>query len=68
MSSKAPTDKVAAGTLSGAATIVLVWGLGRLGVDMPDYVAVAVGVLLTAGIAYIKTERLTLWKKGRHEA
>lgn len=50
-----PTSKVAAGGAAGALTVVLVWILGALGVDMPPEVASALTVLLSTGAAYLKS-------------
>lgn len=61
MATLKPTPKVAAGTTAGAASIVLVWALSLVGVDMPEYVAASIAVLLTAGAAYLKSD-------GRHVA
>lgn len=49
-----PIAKVAAGSAAGAATIVLVWLVGFLGVEVPPEVSSAVTLLLTAGTAYLK--------------
>jgi hypothetical protein len=46
--------KVAAGSTAGAASILLVWVLAQAGVDMPDHVAQAVTVLLSALAGYLK--------------
>lgn len=45
----------AAGTsaFGGAAAIILVWALGTHGVVVPDYVAVAFGVVLTAATSFV---------------
>jgi hypothetical protein len=50
----APTPKVIAGATAGAATILLVWVAGLLGLDVPPEVASAVTALLAAGTAYLK--------------
>lgn len=52
-----PYDKVAAGGVAGAATIVLVWLLGLAGVDMPPEVASAATALLGWLAAYWLPER-----------
>lgn len=49
-----PQPKVVAATAAGAATIVLVWIAGLLGLAVPPEVASAVTVLLAAGAAYLK--------------
>lgn len=53
-SSLAPTAKVTAAAAAGAATVLLVWVVGLLGLDVPSEVASAVTVLLSAGAAYLK--------------
>lgn len=54
-STLAPVPKVIAGTIAGAATVVIVWLLHQFaGVDLPAEVAAALTVLLTAGAAYLK--------------
>lgn len=62
--SKKPTPKIAAAGTAGAAAIVLVWVAGLFGVDMPEYVAVAIGALAAAGAGYIKSDG----GDGRHVA
>lgn len=52
--SLAPTPKVVAATTAGAATILLVWIVGLLGLGVPPEVAAAVTVLITAGAGYLK--------------
>lgn len=54
MSDRAPQPKVIAATSAGAATAVLVWIVGLLGLDVPPEVASAVTVLLAAGAGYLK--------------
>lgn len=44
MAGYAPSGKVAAGAAAGAATIVLVWVAGLLGLDVPPEVASAVKI------------------------
>lgn len=50
----APMPKVVAAGTAGAVTVVLVYVLSLLGVDLPDTVATAVTALLVAGTAYLK--------------
>jgi hypothetical protein len=57
--SRKPTPKIAAATATGAAVVLVVWVAGLFGLEVPDYVATAVGVLLTAGAGYFKSD-------GRH--
>lgn len=53
--SNKPTPKVAAAGTAGAATIVLVYIVGLLGLDVPPEVASAVTALLSFGAGYLKT-------------
>lgn len=55
--SLAPTSKVLAGGVAGAASVVLVWLVSLFGLQVPPEVAAAVTVLLGVGAAYLKTER-----------
>lgn len=50
-----PTAKVFAAGAAGAATIVAVWAVGLLGVDVPPEVAAAVTTLLATGAGYLKS-------------
>lgn len=47
--------KVATGGLAGAASIVIVWIVSLLGVDVPAEVASAFTTLLGTGAAYLKS-------------
>lgn len=49
-----PTPKVAAGGIAGALTIVLVWFLGAVDVDVPPEVASAITTIIGTGAAYVK--------------
>lgn len=49
-----PQPKVVAATTAGAATILLVYIAGLLGLAVPPEVASAVTVLLASGAAYLK--------------
>lgn len=51
-----PTPKVVAGTVAGAASLVLVWLAGLVHLDVPSEVAVAITVLLSAGAAYLRRD------------
>lgn len=51
-----PTQKVAAGSIAGAVTVIVVWAVGLAGLAVPAYVAAAVTLLLTAAAAYIMPE------------
>jgi hypothetical protein len=46
--------KVAAGTTAGAASVLIVWLLTQLGIDMPSEVAAALATVLSAAGGYAK--------------
>ncbi len=46
--------KVFAGGAAGAVTVVLVWGAGMFGLDIPGEVASAVTVLISTSAAWFK--------------
>lgn len=46
--------KVAAASLAGAVTTVLVWGAGVAGVDVPPEVAAALTTILAGAAGYLK--------------
>lgn len=48
-----PERKVASGAFGGALAIVILWGIGLSGVDVPPEVASAITALVVAGIAYL---------------
>jgi hypothetical protein len=56
-----PTPKVAAAGTAGAATIILVWIASLFGLDVPEYVATAIGVLIAVAAGYLKSD-------GKHAA
>lgn len=62
--SAAPTSKVAATGVAGAAYLVAQYLLGLIGLDLPQDVAVAAGVLVMFLAGWVKTER----RPGKHEA
>lgn len=53
----APTNKVAAGGVAGALTVILVWVLNLNGVEMPPEVSSALTVIISFGAAYLTKER-----------
>lgn len=53
-SSRKPHPKVAAGGIAGAASILIVFVLGQVGVDVPAEVASAITVLISGVAAYVK--------------
>lgn len=57
MADLVPTRKIGTAGTVGALSIVLVWLLGRLHVDMPVEVATAVGVLLATGAGYLTPQK-----------
>ena len=55
-----PTNKVAAGALAGALTVVLVWALKQFAhTEMPAEIAMALQVLITFGTQYVVTDAPT---------
>lgn len=52
----APKPKVVAGGVAGSLTILLVWGAGLAGVDVPPEVASAFTVLVSFFAGYLKSE------------
>jgi hypothetical protein len=54
--SLAPQPKVVAGGVAGALVVVLVWVANLLGLDVPDYVALAAVVVISSGAAYVKRQ------------
>ena len=53
-----PTRKVAAGTAVGTPlAVVIAWGAGELGIDMPLEVAVAVGALISQAVSWFTKDR-----------
>jgi hypothetical protein len=61
MANLKPTPKIAAAGAAGALTIIIVYVASLFGLDVPEYVATAVGVLITWAAGYLKRD-------GRHEA
>lgn len=61
--SSKPVRKVAAAGIGGAAVVVIVWGAGLFGLDIPVDVAVAIVALVSFGAGY-----LTPSKTGEHVA
>lgn len=53
----APTRKVTAGTVAGAASIIIVWAIGAAGIDVPAEVASAITTLLAAVTSYMIPDR-----------
>lgn len=60
----APTPKLIAGTLTGAAATVAIWVADAAHVELPPAVASAIAVLAAAGVAYFKRNR----SAGQHAA
>lgn len=54
----APTNKVAAGGISGALAIVLIWLAGQFGIEMTNEVAGAFVLLSSFVSAYIKRDKV----------
>lgn len=60
----APTSKVAATGVAGAAVLVVQYVLELCGLDLPEDVALAAMALVMFLAGYVKTER----QAGKHEA
>lgn len=50
-----PVGKVAAAGTAGAVTVLLVWIVGLLGLDVPEEVAAAVTAILATAAGYLKS-------------
>lgn len=48
---KKPKTKVAAGGVAGCLSIIVVWLLGQLGVEVPAEVAAAIATLIAVAVA-----------------
>lgn len=57
MNDPAPTEKVVAGGAAGAATVLIVFIAGQLGLEVPPEAASALTVLIGSAAAYLKKER-----------
>jgi hypothetical protein len=53
----APRPKVTAAAAAGAAALIIVFALGRLGLDVPADLATAITTLLAAGAGYLWPDR-----------
>lgn len=49
-----PEPKISAAGIGGSIAVVLVWGLGQFGVDMPPEVAASVATLLAFAAGYLR--------------
>lgn len=47
--------KVVASSLAGAVTVIIVWALSEVGVDIPPEVSSAITVVLSAAAGWIKS-------------
>jgi len=52
-----PTAKVAAAGIGGSVSIVLIWILSQLGIDMPAEVASAITAIVSFAAGYLVQER-----------
>jgi hypothetical protein len=52
------SDKVAAGGVSGAATLLVVYTTGLFGVEVPPEVAAAAVLLVSTTVAYFRADRI----------
>lgn len=60
MSAK-PSAKTGHTTISGMIAVILVWSLAQAGIEMPDYVATAIGALACMIVAWLVPA-----KSGKH--
>lgn len=63
-----PTPKVAAAGATGALAILIVYVAALFGLDVPEYVATAVGVLVAVAAGYFKSDNKRPKHRGKHEA
>lgn len=70
MANLKPTEKVQAGGYAGAASLVLLWLAGQLGIDLPPEVAGALVLLVAGAGAWLKTEGAGWFRRpeGRYRA
>lgn len=52
-----PNTKVAAGGLAGGLSMIIIWLLGQLDVDLPAEVAAAITTLVTFAVGYFVPEK-----------
>lgn len=52
-----PNTKVAAGGLAGGLSMLIIWGIGAAGVDVPAEVAAAITTLVTFAVGYFVPEK-----------
>ncbi len=55
-STNQPTAKVAAAGIGGSVSILIIYALGQLGLDVPPEVASAITALVAFACGYIKRE------------
>lgn len=53
---KMPSKKVASGGLAGGLSILLVWALNELGMEVPAEVAAAIATLVSFAVGYFVPE------------
>lgn len=51
------SEKVTAATLAGGVTVIVVWGAGQAGLDVPPEVASAFTTVLAGAAGWFKSER-----------
>lgn len=52
-----PNTKVAAGGLAGGLSMLIIWGIGAAGVEVPAEVAAAITTLITFAVSYFVPEK-----------
>ena len=53
-----PNTKVAAGGLAGGLSLLVVWGVGAAGIEVPAEVAAALTTIITFAVSYFVPERM----------
>lgn len=53
-----PNTKVAAGGLAGGLSMLVVWGIGATGIEVPPEIAAAVTTLVTFAVSYMVPEKV----------
>lgn len=64
MAKSTPTNKVAAGGITGAVSLILVWAVGLAGLEVPAEVAAAFTAVLAFAASYLVREK----DSGKHVA
>lgn len=52
-----PNTKVAAGGLAGSLSVLIVWGLSSLGIEVPPEASAALATVVAFGVSYLVPEK-----------